>query len=82
MGRLRVIPVATSALAHAGTGDVLAGMIAGLRWQGLAPFDAAAAAAWIHAQTGLLAAEQMGHEASVLAGDLINALPEVLAWVW
>lgn len=81
-GQVRVVPVATSALAHAGTGDVLAGMIAGLRAQGAAPFDAAVAGAWIHAQTGLLAAEQLGHEASVLAGDLINALPEVLAWVW
>jgi ADP-dependent NAD(P)H-hydrate dehydratase / NAD(P)H-hydrate epimerase len=81
-GRVRVIAVATSALAHAGTGDVLGGMIAGLRAQGVAPFEAATAAAWIHAQTGLLAAEQIGHEASVLAGDLISALPEVLAWVW
>jgi NAD(P)H-hydrate epimerase len=57
-------------------------MIAGLRAQGVAPFEAATAAAWIHAQTGLLAAEQVGHEASVLAGDLISALPEVLAWIW
>jgi ADP-dependent NAD(P)H-hydrate dehydratase / NAD(P)H-hydrate epimerase len=74
--------VATSALAHAGTGDVLAGFIAGLRAQGIAPFEAAAAGAWIHAQAGLLAAETIGHEASVLAGDLIEALPEVLSWVW
>jgi ADP-dependent NAD(P)H-hydrate dehydratase / NAD(P)H-hydrate epimerase len=81
-GRVRVIPVATSALAHGGTGDVLAGMIAGLRSQGVPPFEAACAAAWIHAQTGLLATEQVGHEASVLAGDLISALPEVLAWIW
>lgn len=81
-GRARVIPVATSALAHGGTGDVLAGMIAGLRAQGAGPFDAATAAAWLHAQTGLLAAEQIGHEASVLAGDLIDVLPEVLSWVW
>src|SRR5690606_38707565 len=34
-GQVRVVPVASSALAHAGTGDVLAGMIAGLRAQGL-----------------------------------------------
>jgi NAD(P)H-hydrate epimerase len=81
-GRVCVIPVATSALAHGGTGDVLAGMIAGLRAQGVQPFEAATAAAWIHAQAGLLAAEQVGHEASVLAGDLISALPEVLSWVW
>jgi NAD(P)H-hydrate epimerase len=81
-GRAAVIPVATSALAHAGTGDVLAGMVAGLRAQGAAGFEAAASAAWLHAQAGLLAAEQIGHEASVLAGDLIDALPEVLSWVW
>ncbi len=81
-GRLRVIPVATSALAHAGTGDVLAGMIAGLRAQGAPAFAAASAGAWIHAQCGLLAAEEIGHPASVLAGDLIDVLPEVLAWVW
>lgn len=81
-GAVRVIPVATSALAHGGTGDVLAGMIAGLRAQGMSAFDAAVAGAWIHAQCGLVATEQLGHEASVLAGDLIDALPEVLAWVW
>lgn len=81
-GEVRVIPIATSALAHGGTGDVLTGMIAGLRSQGLSPFAAAVAGAWIHAQSGLVAAEQVGHEASVLAGDLIEALPEVLAWVW
>jgi ADP-dependent NAD(P)H-hydrate dehydratase / NAD(P)H-hydrate epimerase len=81
-GQIRAVPVATSALAHAGTGDVLAGMIAGLRAQGIPAFDAATAGAWIHAQTGLLSAELIGHDASVLAGDLIEALPEVLSWVW
>jgi NAD(P)H-hydrate epimerase len=81
-GRVCVVPVATNALAHGGTGDVLAGMIAGLRAQGMPAFEAAAAGAWIHAQTGLLAAQQLGHEASVLAGDLVDALPEVLSWVW
>lgn len=81
-GRVRVVPVASSALAHAGTGDVLAGMVAGLRAQGIDAFDAATAAAWIHAQCGLLASEQLGHPASVLASDLIAVLPEVLAWVW
>jgi NAD(P)H-hydrate epimerase len=77
-GRVGVIPVASPALARAGTGDVLAGMITGLRAQGLAPFEASAAGAWVHAQAGLLAAEKIGHVASVLAGDVIEAIPDVL----
>jgi len=81
-GRTGILPVASSALAHAGTGDVLAGMIAGLRAQGVPPYEAAIAGAWLHAQAGLLAVEHLGHEASVLAGDLIDTLPEVLSWVW
>ena len=65
-GRVTVIPVASPALAHAGTGDVLAGLIVGLRAQGLDAFDAAVAGAWIHAQAGLYAAEDLGTTASVL----------------
>lgn len=81
-GRTAVISVATSALAHAGTGDVLAGIITGLRAQGVPAFEAAAAGAWIHAQAGLAAVEKVGHEASVLAGDVLESIPEVLSWVW
>ncbi|KPL80834.1 hypothetical protein ADN00_01195 [Ornatilinea apprima] len=78
-GRLGVIPVASPALARAGTGDVLAGMITGLRAQGVGAFEAAAAGAWIHAQAGLLAAEKVGHSASVLAGDVVEAIADVLS---
>lgn len=78
-GRLTVIPVASSALAHAGTGDVLAGLIVGLRAQGLEAFDAAVAGAWIHAQAGLYAAKELGTTASVLAGDVLNAVSDVLS---
>ncbi|NCP87180.1 MAG: NAD(P)H-hydrate epimerase [Anaerolineae bacterium CG_4_9_14_3_um_filter_57_17] len=77
-GRATVIPVATPALARAGTGDVLAGMIVGLRAQGVSAYDSAVAAAWIHAQAGLLAARRTGSEASVLAGDVVDAIGEVL----
>lgn len=47
-GRTAVLPFANSALSKAGTGDVLAGMIVGLLAQGLDPFDAAVAGAYLH----------------------------------
>ncbi|GAB4420112.1 MAG: bifunctional ADP-dependent NAD(P)H-hydrate dehydratase/NAD(P)H-hydrate epimerase [Anaerolineales bacterium] len=78
-GRTTTIPVASPALARAGTGDVLAGLIVGLRAQGVDAYEAALAGAWIHAQAGLLAAEAYGGTASVLAGDVLEAIPDVLA---
>jgi hydroxyethylthiazole kinase-like uncharacterized protein yjeF len=78
-GNVTVIPVASPALAHAGTGDVLAGLIVGLRAQGLEAYDAAVAGAWIHAQAGLIAADDLGSTASVLAGDVLEAIPDVMA---
>ncbi|MBC8507939.1 MAG: NAD(P)H-hydrate dehydratase [Anaerolineales bacterium] len=77
-GRTMIVPVASPALARAGSGDVLAGLIVGLRAQGLEAFEAAVAGAWIHAQTGLLAADILGSTASVIAGDLIGVLPDVI----
>ncbi len=77
-GRTAVIPVADPALARAGSGDVLAGLITGLRAQGLAAYESAICGAWIHAQSGLLAARAIGTSSSVLAGDLIKAIPAVL----
>ncbi len=77
-GKTVVIPVATSALARAGTGDVLAGLIVGLRAQEVDAFDAASAGAWIHAQAGLEAARALGNTASVLAGDVLGGVIGVL----
>lgn len=78
-GRKTIIPVATPALARAGTGDVLAGLIVGLRAQGLDVYDAAVAGAYIHAEAGLRAAEIIGATASVLASDVLDCVPDVLA---
>jgi NAD(P)H-hydrate epimerase len=77
-GQASVVPVATSALARAGTGDVLAGIIVGLRAQGVEAYEAAIAGAWIHAQAGIAAADRIGNTASVLAGDVLEAIPDVL----
>ena len=78
-GRVTVIPVASPALARAGSGDVLAGIIVGLRAQGLDAFDAAVTGAWIHAQAGLYAADDLGTTASVMASDILNSIPDVLS---
>ena len=76
-GMVKVIPIASPALAKAGTGDVLAGIITGLRTQGLSAFDSAWAGAWIHARAGVLAAKSIGTTASVLSSEVIQSIPGV-----
>jgi len=78
-GRIAVLPFASAALASAGTGDVLAGAIVGLRAQGLQPFEAAVAGSWLHGLAGLRAAELLETTASVTAGDVLELLPEAVA---
>ena len=77
-GRIAIIPVASSSLARAGTGDVLAGIITGMRAQGVEAFEAAASGCWIHAHSGLKAAESLGTNTSVLAGDLLRSMVDVI----
>ncbi|WP_113913466.1 NAD(P)H-hydrate dehydratase [Roseovarius dicentrarchi] len=60
-------------LATAGTGDVLAGFIAGLMARGLAPMDAAQSAVWLHAACARLVGP------GLIAEDLPETLPAVLA---
>jgi ADP-dependent NAD(P)H-hydrate dehydratase / NAD(P)H-hydrate epimerase len=67
------------ALATAGTGDVLTGVIAALLAQGLPAFEAAAAGVWLHAAAGREAASRVGAAEGVLAGDVIAALPAARA---
>jgi NAD(P)H-hydrate epimerase len=65
------------ALATAGTGDVLAGAIVGLLAQGLAPFDAAALAVYLHGAAGVLVRQELG-DMGAIAGDLLPRLPQAI----
>lgn len=73
-GHTTMLPFANPALASAGTGDVLAGAIAGFLAQGLAPESAAVLGAYVHGLAGELARDRVG-EAGVLATDLLPLLP-------
>ena len=64
-------------MAVGGSGDMLAGMIAGLLGQGIAPLDAAACAAWLHGAAGDLCEESLGQYA-MLPTDMLQALPRLL----
>lgn len=76
-GRTSLSGVANPALATAGTGDVLAGAIAGLLAQGMSSYDASRAAVYIHARAGELLGEEIG-DAGTTAGDLLMLLPKVI----
>jgi NAD(P)H-hydrate epimerase len=74
-GRVAVSPGGTPALATAGTGDVLTGVIAALLSQTVDPFTAASAGVWLHAEAGREAARRVGAVEGVIATDVIAALP-------
>jgi hydroxyethylthiazole kinase-like uncharacterized protein yjeF len=78
-GRMATVPIATPALATAGTGDVLAGVILGMRSQGLGAFESAVVGAYLHAKAGEIAASEIGSNVSVIAGDVAEFLPSVFA---
>jgi len=77
-GRLAVGGLASPALATAGTGDVLAGMIGALVARGVEPFEAACGAVHAHARAGVEAARRIGAAESVIASDVISAIPASL----
>jgi NAD(P)H-hydrate epimerase len=76
-GAVGVSTGGSSALATAGTGDVLSGVCAAFLARGLDPFEAACAAVRAHADAGRELGERLGAE-SVVAGDVVEALPEVM----
>jgi NAD(P)H-hydrate epimerase len=76
-GRVVVLPFANPGLATAGSGDVLAGAIVGLRAQGVGAFEAAVTGAYLHALAGELARADLG-DMGMVAGDLPPRLPLAL----
>jgi hydroxyethylthiazole kinase-like uncharacterized protein yjeF len=73
--RVAVNALAAPALATAGSGDVLSGITAALLARGLEPFAAACAAVLAHARAGREAALRVGAAESVIAGDVVAAVP-------
>jgi NAD(P)H-hydrate epimerase len=76
-GQTRVVAQGPPQLASAGAGDVLSGVIGTLLSKGVEPFEAAYSGAWLHAEAGALGAE--ADPQGVLAGDLVELLPAVIA---
>jgi NAD(P)H-hydrate epimerase len=74
-GRAAINANAPPTLATAGTGDVLAGIATALLAQGMPPFEAGAAAAWLHGRAATIVGRRL------VAEDLIEALPAALAAV-
>jgi hydroxyethylthiazole kinase-like uncharacterized protein yjeF len=72
-GRVGFAPLTHPWLASAGTGDVLAGMIAAARARGLEAFEAACAAVWLHGRAAEIAGPQL------IADDLADAIPAAIA---
>jgi NAD(P)H-hydrate epimerase len=71
---LFVSPISDSALATAGSGDVLSGVIGGLLAQGLPLINAVTLGTWIHGQAGVIAHEKLGTSISVTATDILSSL--------
>jgi NAD(P)H-hydrate epimerase len=76
-GRSAVLADGNPALATAGTGDVLAGAIAGLLAQGMPRYDAAVLGVYLHSAAGALLRDELG-EAGTLASDLLIRLPRAI----
>ncbi len=74
-GQIFFNPTGNPGMATPGSGDVLTGLLTGLLAQGYAPHEAVKLGVWLHGLAGDIAADRLGQEC-MLAGDLIDALPE------
>ncbi len=77
-GRATICPFANPALATAGTGDVLSGILVGLLAQGMSAYDAAVAGVYVHALAGEMASQRTG-PSGLAASDLLAWIPVVMA---
>jgi NAD(P)H-hydrate epimerase len=77
--RLAISAGGSPGLATAGTGDVLSGVIGALLARGMEPFGAACAGVHAHQLAGKIAAQRLGAAESVVATDVIAALPAALS---
>jgi len=75
-GHLWINPVSEPALATAGSGDILSGLLGGLLAQSLSTPKAAVVSAWLHGQAGILAKDKLGTNISVTAIDILDSLAE------
>ncbi len=76
-GRATIAPFANPAMASAGTGDVLAGTIAGFLAQRLSPETAAILGVFVHGRAGEAIRRRMG-DSGLLASDLLRAIPRTV----
>lgn len=83
-GELWLNPGATAALATAGSGDVLAGIIASFLGQGFAMQQAVLSAVFLHGAVGEYLEAELGNSTGIIAGDIIDKIPfvisEILSW--
>lgn len=78
--KLAINPTGSPALAKGGSGDVLAGFLAGTCGRGVPPYEAACAACYLLGKAGEIAAEEMGEYAPD-ADDIVGFLPKAMKFV-
>lgn len=79
-GRCHLIPFANPILGTAGSGDVLAGVIAALLGQGAEPYEAAVAGVYLHGAAGERAGKKLGN-AGLLAAEIADHIPPFRAQI-
>ncbi|MCX6829474.1 MAG: NAD(P)H-hydrate dehydratase [candidate division Zixibacteria bacterium] len=79
-GSLYLNPTGNNGMATGGTGDVLSGIIGSFLAQGMTPLDSSVCGVYLHGLCGDLAAAEFGCR-SLIAGDLIDHLPEAFAQI-